>query len=228
MEADGHDTQSPEGNQPGCRPGCAVAALAVLLALALVLVVVVVVTPDADDQHGDESGDTSQRSEQATGSAGGTDGDTTTIVTAAGMEQLEVAPEDGDGYDRDLFGDYERDPLLDESLDEHGCYYSAADGACHADPANVHVDHLVPLAEAWESGISPGELDAFAGDPDNLWLMTADLNTAKSDRDVAEWLPPEEQVVCRYVERWVEVKVAYDLTVDRAEHRAIAGVLATC
>lgn len=215
MEADGHDPQSPGGNEPGCSPGCAVAALAVLLALALVLVVVVIVTPDTDDQHGDEPGDTAQPSEQAT-------------VTAAGMEQLEVAPEDGDGYDRDLFGDYERDPLLDESLDEHGCYYSAADGACHADPANVHVDHLVPLAEAWESGISPGEIDAFAGDPDNLWLMTADLNVAKSDRDVAAWLPPEEQVVCQYVERWVEVKVAYELTVDRAEHRALAGVLATC
>lgn len=223
MEADRRDTVNREGRESGCNPGCAVAALAVLLALAL-LVVVVIVTPGNDEP------DTPRPAEQATGVTGRTDGDseTTTTVTEGGTDQLEVAPEDGAGYERDLFGDYERDRLLDDSLDEHGCYYSAADGACHADPAQVHVDHLVPLAEAWESGISPHDLDAFAGDPDNLWLMTADLNTAKSDRDVAEWLPPEDDVVCEYVERWVEVKVAYHLTVDRTEHRAIAAVLATC
>ena len=48
----------------------------------------------------------------------------------------------------------------------------------------------------------------------------------KSDKDVAEWLPDLNE--CWYVDRVVEVRREYGLTIDRAEADAIDGVLAGC
>lgn len=109
------------------------------------------------------------------------------------VDQLDVAEEDRTGYDRDLFGDYDRDALLAASLDEHGDYYSTWDDTHYDHPGDVDVDHTVALAEAWDSGAHSWDaatLDAFGGDPINLTLLTDEVNQAdKSDGDFAEWVP---------------------------------------
>lgn len=144
-------------------------------------------------------------------------------------EGLRVAAEDRTGYDRDAFGDYDRDALLAGSLAAHpacDAYYSAADDQCHTEAGDVDVDHIVALAEAWDSGASgwdAGRLDGFAGDVTNLWLMTDSLNASKGDGDPAEWTPPHAPAVCGYLEAYVEVKLVYDLAVDQAELDALTG-----
>jgi hypothetical protein len=151
---------------------------------------------------------------------------TTAAPAPAGLAALVVAPESRAGYDRDLFGDYDRDALLQASQVEHGCYFSASDNTCHADAGAVEVDHVVALAEAWDSGASawgPDQLDQFAGDPSNLQLLTAELNSSKQDDDAAEWVPPHQPAVCPYLATYVEVKVAWELTVDQAELAALQG-----
>lgn len=103
------------------------------------------------------------------------------------IASLTVAAEQRAGYDRDLFGDYDRPALLDASLAEHGCYFSAADDLCYSDAGEVDVDHIVALAEAWDSGAhswTAAQLDEFAGTTSNLWLMTDNLNQSKSDDDI--------------------------------------------
>lgn len=195
-----------------------------------VLVVIVMLAVVGEDETDDETaadGAPTTTEEATNTEKPPTTGDSSTTVPGV-LAELEVAPEDDAGYDGDLFGDYDREALLEESLGHYGCYYSVADDTCYEDASQVHVDHLVALAEAWESGIEHEHLDAFGGDPDNLWLMTADLNVEKSDQDIAEWLPPEDDVVCIYFDRWVEVKVSYELSIDRAEFDSLAALSSEC
>jgi uncharacterized protein DUF1524 len=59
----------------------------------------------------------------------------------------------------------------------------------------VDIDHLVPLAEAWDSGArtwSSGHRRSFAndvGDSRSLVAVTDNVNQSKGDQDPAEWLP---------------------------------------
>lgn len=140
------------------------------------------------------------------------------------VDQLDVAEEQRSGYDRDLFGDYDRDALLAESLADHGDYYSVWDDTHYADASDVDVDHTVALAEAWDSGAhswTPQQRDEFAGDPANLTLLTDEVNQAKGDGDFGEWVPPVGSLVDEYLVAYVGVKAAYDLSVDAAERDAL-------
>lgn len=141
---------------------------------------------------------------------------------------LAVAADDRRGYDRDEFGDYDRDVLLEASLSQHGCYLSLADDQCYDDAGEVHADHIVALAEAWRSGLAESDTEAIAEDPDNLWLLTASVNSAKSDDDPTEWLPPDDGAVCSYLEAYVQIKIEYSLTIDPAEHDALVDAAANC
>lgn len=158
------------------------------------------------------------------------------------------------GYDRDLFdhwsdldGDgcntrYEvltaesREPVetSDGCRPVSGLWVSAFDGKTTTDPSTFDMDHLVPLAEAWDSGAdswSASRREAFANDetsPLSLIAVSASSNRSKSDRDPAEWLPPSSSYHCTYVASWVSVKAAWNLSVDPAEKAAIDSVLTGC
>lgn len=192
----------------------------VLLLIAITCLVIAVVmftsgcwAPDRSDQPTPTPAHTPQPAESASPSP-------PTI-----QDDLAVSPEqNASTYDRDLFGDYDRPALLSASLAEHGCYYSQADDMCYDDASEVDVDHIVPLAEAWRSGAHAwpeSQLDQFAGDTINLWLMTDNLNQSKSDQDPATWLPPHPDITCFYIDAYVFVKLSYHLTVDPAEAEAI-------
>ena len=68
----------------------------------------------------------------------------------------------------------------------------------------------------------------FANDPRNLQATDGAINEQKGDGDAATWLPPNKAYRCTYVSRQVEVKAVYGLWVTRAEHDAIANLLADC
>lgn len=144
---------------------------------------------------------------------------------------LPVADEHDAGYDRELFGDYDRERILDRNERRFPCrgYYSRYDDQCHRSPDAVHADHAVALSEAWDSGAwqwDQSRRDEFAADPANLAVMTARLNISKSDADPAEWLPEHRR--CAYVETWVKVKAKYELTIDDAERAALTSAAEGC
>jgi hypothetical protein len=150
---------------------------------------------------------------------------------AGDIASLTVAAEaDRAGYDRDLFGDPDRDAVL--AAGEQACgFYSAADDQCYADAGEVDVDHIVALAEAWDSGAdgwTAAQRDEFGSTAANLWLMTDNLNASKGDDDAAEWLPPHGPAACGYVTVYVQVKTEWSLTVDEAELAALGDAAATC
>jgi chemotaxis protein histidine kinase CheA len=97
--------------------------------------------------------------------------------------------------------------------------------------AEVQIDHVVPLANAWRTGAyawSATQREAFANDPLNLFAVDGPSNQQKSDGDAATWLPANKSFRCLYVAHQVAVKAKYRLSVAPAERDAIARVLAAC
>lgn len=165
------------------------------------------------------------------------------------FSELATAAEVSGGYDRDLFPhwidadgdgcDTRREVLIRQSALPveltggctivGGSWISPFHGVTWTDPADVDIDHLVPLAEAWRSGAHAWTTTArrdFANDLDlavALAAVTDEINAAKGDKDPAGWLPSLDR--CGYVVGWVAVKWKWQLAVDPIEHSAIQAVL---
>lgn len=169
------------------------------------------------------------------------------LVTA--IEKLPVAQETRRGYDRAKFrhwvdadGDCRdtRDEVLaaESLVPVSGCdirrgkWRSAYDGVVTRSSGDFDVDHLVPLAEAWDSGAkrwNAATRQRFANDlrdARTLIAVTASSNRSKSDGDPAEWLPSRGR--CGYLRQWVAVKTRWRLRVDRTEKRALRRQASGC
>lgn len=110
-------------------------------------------------------------------------------------------------------------------------YTAAAITFVRGGGSDVEIDHVVALGDAWQKGAqqwSRGRRVQFANDPLNLLSVDGSANRQKGDGDAATWLPRNKAFRCRYVARQVAVKRKYDAWVTRAEHDAIARVLASC
>ena len=97
--------------------------------------------------------------------------------------------------------------------------------------AEVQIDHVVALSDAWQKGaqnISFDDRVRLANDPLNLLAVDGPANQQKSDGDAATWLPPNKAFRCQYVARQVAVKKKYHLWVTEAERQAISRVLGQC
>ncbi|ROV68786.1 HNH endonuclease family protein [Streptomyces globisporus] len=171
----------------------------------------------------------------------------TTLADAVGL--VEVTEEDRTGYTRTKFkhwnsGDDKIDGcntrnevLLAEAVVaptvEAGCkltggtWVSYYDGQEVTSAGSLDIDHMVALAEAWDSGASAwsaARREAYANDQGahtSLVAVTARTNRQKSDQDPADWMPPSPQAQCRYVGEWVATKLRWQLTVDDRELEAL-------
>jgi len=97
--------------------------------------------------------------------------------------------------------------------------------------ADVQIDHVVALADAWSSGAAGWDArtrEQLANDPANLLAVDGDANQDKGASDASGWLPPDPGYACVYALRQVRVKHAYGLRVTSDERRALAAALGTC
>lgn len=105
---------------------------------------------------------------------------------------------------------------------------SSARAALQCD-SSEHVDHIVALKEAYDSGAS-GWTNArkrqFANDRANLWCLEAGVNLSKSDHDLAEWSGGSCEQRRHIANVTVSVKMSYQLSIDPAEQTAIDQALA--
>ncbi|WP_371591568.1 HNH endonuclease family protein [Streptomyces sp. NBC_00513] len=98
----------------------------------------------------------------------------------------------------------------------------------------LDIDHMVPLAEAWDSGASAwtaARREAYANDlgqETSLVAVTARSNRQKSDQDPAEWLPPSADALCRYGAEWTATKLRWGLAVDELERDRLLDIAAGC
>lgn len=186
--------------------------------------------------------------------AGGGDETVVAVVSGGGggdaksvLASLEVTAEHRGGYDRELFAhwsdldangcDTRRDVLASETLQgavsgcavTGGMWLSMYDNVMVADAGAIEIDHVVALAEAWDSGAwrwdaRTRELYANdVGDGRTLAAVTSVSNQDKSAYDLAEWQPTHN--VCAYTEANLAVKARWQLSVDEAEHQAVAALL---
>ena len=135
------------------------------------------------------------------------------------------------GYDRNAFGSaYSslEDEIIDGLPKSDGQVYTPytcklfdirADGTAATD-----IEHIVALAEAYDSGLAESQFRTFAGDLDNLTLADPAVNRSqKSDRDAGEWGPPQNSGW--FAARVVVVKQKYGLSVNPAERNALQAML---
>lgn len=175
-----------------------------------------------------------------------------TLNSLTMLGKLRSAGEVRTGYDRDLFNHWidadgdgcntREEVLIAEAIAKpvpgSGCsittgrWLSQYDGVSVTSARSLDIDHLVPLAEAWDSGArfwNSKQRQAYAndlGDPRALIAVTASTNRSKSDQDPAEWLPARGK--CGYVSSWIAVKYRWNLSVDTAERAKLKSVLRGC
>ncbi|WP_106536419.1 HNH endonuclease family protein [Haloactinopolyspora alba] len=162
-----------------------------------------------------------------------------------------AAPGSDDGYSRELFPHWlgqegncnTREVVLRrdgsgvqtgaDCYPDSGSWYSVYDRDWLSDPSDVHIDHMVPLAEAWRSGAdswSQQRRADFANDLSRgqLIAVSGSSNMSKSDQDPAEWRPENTNWWCYYGRHWIDVKHDWGLTADAAEKSALDRMLDTC
>jgi hypothetical protein len=100
------------------------------------------------------------------------------------------------------------------------------------DASAVQIDHLYPLALAWDMGASRWSAQRrvdFANDvARNLLAVDGRANASKGDRPPGEWMPINAAYRCDYVERFLDVALAYDLPVTPADVESMRFTLSTC
>ncbi|WP_406346894.1 HNH endonuclease family protein [Streptomyces sp. NBC_00648] len=181
-------------------------------------------------------------------------GDTVTLAVREALASLPVQDEDRAGYVRTKFRHWvdadkdgcttRQEVLKAEALEapvqgpqcalSGGSWYSPYDDAYFTDARQLDIDHLVPLAEAWDSGASAWsakEREDYANDLADeraLIAVSAKSNRSKADQDPSTWLPPFAGYRCQYVTDWIADKIRWGLTIDPAEQTALTESLTRC
>ena len=114
-----------------------------------------------------------------------------------------------------------------------GHWLSPYDNLEFTDPDQVDIDHMVPLANAWRSGAAKwtdATRSQFANDlvRPQLLAVSRAANRGKGDQDPSQWKPPNHAYWCQYAQRWVAVKVYWQLTVTDREKAALGDMLGAC
>lgn len=97
--------------------------------------------------------------------------------------------------------------------------------------ASVQIDHIVPLALAWDLGARawPDDLRLrFANDPANLLAVQGQANQDKGDQEPAHWMPPNHAFWCQYAVAFVAVLRGYGLPVDAPSAAVLREAAGTC
>ncbi|OSY38298.1 HNH endonuclease [Streptomyces platensis] len=176
------------------------------------------------------------------------------LPLAQAVGQLKVAAESRTGYEREKFHlwidadhdgcDTRKEVLLAEAVKKPregkncrltgGTWRSYYDDKTVTDARKLDIDHVVPLAEAWDSGASKWSTkrrEQYANDlgaERSLVAVSLGPNRTKGDKDPAEWMPPAKDATCTYATDWISAKLRWKLTADHAELKALRTVAAGC
>ena len=95
----------------------------------------------------------------------------------------------------------------------------------------VQIDHIVPLAYAWDMGASgwpEPERVRFANDPANLLAVDGQANQDKGDLPPGQWMPPNKAFACQYAMQFITVLRGYALPVDQDSSNVLRQAAGTC
>ena len=97
--------------------------------------------------------------------------------------------------------------------------------------AAVQIDHLVPLALAWDLGAREWTDEMrtrFANDPANLLAVQGRANQDKGDGEPGTWMPPNDAFHCQYAMQFIAVLRGYALPVDAPSASVLRKAAGTC
>ncbi|MFE7246040.1 HNH endonuclease family protein [Streptomyces sp. NPDC057580] len=176
------------------------------------------------------------------------------LSLAEAIAKIPAADERRTGYERDSFkhwidedGDScstRNEVLIAEAIKapEQGArctltggeWLSYYDDVTVTDAKRLDIDHMVPLAEAFDSGAFAWDAARrmrYANDLDterSLVAVTAKTNRSKADKDPSEWMPPTESARCTYLADWTATKLRWKLTADDKERAALEKLSEGC
>ncbi|UNZ21378.1 HNH endonuclease family protein [Streptomyces sp. 891-h] len=176
------------------------------------------------------------------------------LAVEQAIDALPTAAESRAGYKRSSFKHWidadkdgcttRQEVLIEEAIEEpvigtgcsltDGTWRSYYDGKTTDNPRSLDIDHMVPLAEAWDSGASQWSAkkrERYANDlgsPSSLVAVTARSNRQKADKDPAEWWVPAKDASCQYLADWVATKTRWKLAVDQTEKQALTSRAVEC
>ena len=114
--------------------------------------------------------------------------------------------------------------------DRLGGVYSPYTCETFGELIETDIEHIVARSEAHDSGLCSASSERkreFARDIRNLTLSAPHLNrNLKGVKDVADWVPEENK--CWFAWHVIDVRRAYNLTIDRREADALDAILETC
>lgn len=97
--------------------------------------------------------------------------------------------------------------------------------------AAVQIDHIVPLAFAWDMGArdwTDQMRKRFANDPANLLAVAGKANQDKGDLPPGEWMPPNSAFWCQYAVQFIAVLRGYHLALDEDSATTLRTAAASC
>ena len=101
-----------------------------------------------------------------------------------------------------------------------------------ADASKLQIDHIYPLARAWDMGASTWPTQRrvdFANDESaNLLVVDGSSNASKSDEGPGEWLPLNRTYRCTYVLEYLRVAAKYTLPITTTEATTARSITHTC
>jgi hypothetical protein len=180
--------------------------------------------------------------------------ETVTLPIREAIASIPITDEDRTGYDRDLFRHWidedgdgcstRAEVLIAEAVEAPlvgpGCKLTGGSWESYYDEITVDnarsldIDHMVPLAEAWDSGASTWSAkkrERYANDlgsERSLVAVTARSNRQKSDQDPADWWVPAASASCQYLADWVSTKIRWGLAADPSEEAALSAYAGEC
>lgn len=143
------------------------------------------------------------------------------------------APDEScDAREAALYRDGSNVKVTDDCTVTSGAWVDPYTGKKVTDPSGLDIDHMVPLANAYQSGAwkwSEEKRTKYANNP--LVVVTSGLssNRSKGDKGPESWKPPLKSAWCAYAIRWVDVKSTWGLTLKNDQERvALEKMLGTC
>lgn len=112
-------------------------------------------------------------------------------------------------------------------LVEKGRWADPYTGSNLDESAQIQIDHMVPLKNAYVSGASEWDYQTrchyanYMGNTFHLISASGRENMRKGDASPARYIPPNQAYRCQYLENWLKIKLIWKLKMVPAEVAAI-------
>lgn len=114
---------------------------------------------------------------------------------------------------------------------ESGLWNDPYTGQQFTSSKDIQIDHVVPLKHAYTTGGFQWDYKTrchyanFTENNYHLLSVSGHENMSKGDKSPDQYMPPNAQVACSYLQRWLEIKLAWHLVLFPNEAKGIKAYI---